>query len=254
MYASSIMDIFSDKESNLIAPKIQKTVSNMMQAKPEAVTVSDKITNLVVSFYKNFIQSNKLLTFTIIAIIIFLLYRWYNRSGPREAFTNDEYTILKNVLTTQSADLRYDAQPSFNPLYSIKDQQQDKVYYPPEPLPINLPDQGFVYTRDLYDEPDQTTLLNSPENYDYNAHKNSASYYVGTYNTYQDAKDTNIINPLGFSNNFNTTTGNFVTGMTEKNRDVLNNYRDIVNNKVGPEYLNEAEPDYDIKPPYATEI
>lgn len=247
------MDIFSDKEPNLIAPKIQKTVFKIIESKPEVVTISDKISNIVISFYKKFIENHKLLTLMIIVIVIFLLYRWYNRSGRRENFTENEYKILNNILTTQSADLRWDDQPTLNPLYSIKD-QEGIVNYPPEPLPINIPGKGFVYARDLYNKQNEPELLNSPEKYDYNSHRNSASYYVGTYNTYNDVVDTDIINPLGFSNKFNTTTGNFIKGMTNKNKEVLNTLNNTINNKIGPDFLNPDEPELSMLPPYATEL
>jgi large-conductance mechanosensitive channel len=244
------MDIFSDRQSNLIAPKIQKSIDKIIENKPEAVTVSDKVSQAIKSFYNNYISPYKVTFFILSVIIIFLLYRWYTRKPKKtakEKFTSEEYKILKNILTTQSAELRYDDQPHFNPLYSVADQEQkQKVYYPPDPLPVNIPNQGFVYTRDLYNEPDQTLLLNSPKDYDYNTANRSRLYYNGTYNTYENAQDTNIINPLGFSNQFNTTTGNFVGGMTERNTDVLRQYQNIVNNKT--------EDDCTVLPPYATEL
>ncbi len=80
---------------------------------------------------------------------------------------------------------------------------------------------------------------------------------MGTYNTYADAKDTNIVNPYGWSNNFNTTTGSFITGMTDMNRQNVYDYQTILDNMngnlvdglgIGPKHLDDVP---EMEPPYA---
>ena len=134
---------------------------------------------------------------------------------------------IKNTLTKH---LMYDTQPSFDRLQSVKG-QEEKVYYPPDPLPINI-DGKLVYTRNLYKDPNRFPILNTSK-YNYNNVYTdpSLSYYTGTSNVYKNAQDTNIINPLGFSNKFNTTTGNFVNQMTDKNKQNILNYQTVIDNK-----------------------
>jgi hypothetical protein len=92
-------------------------------------------------------------------------------------------------------------------------------------------------------------------NYDHNNVYNypSNSFHSGTYDTYGNAQDTNFINPLGFSNNFNTNSGNFVNSMTQANRQNVTDYQTFMDNnqgnlidalKFGPKYENQMEPPY----------
>ena len=163
-------------------------------------------------------------------------------------------------MNTQTSHLRYDTQPSFNRLYSV-DQQKEPVNYPPSPLPINIPDLGIVYTKDLYGYPKPFPNLNSP-NYNYNnVYTNpQLAYYNGTYNTYKNAQDTNIINPLGYPTNFNTSTGDFINHMTNANKQNIVDYQTILDNingnlvdalKLGPKYLDINSPELEMEPPYA---
>ena len=85
----------------------------------------------------------------------------------------------------------------------------------------------------------------------------------GTNNLYQNAVDTSIMNPLGFSNNFNTTTGSFISGMTSANKDNVVDYQQIMESmrsdltnslSVGPDYLNVGSGEPMMIPPYATNM
>jgi len=224
-----------------------------------------------------------LLALSILVVILFLMYRYYNKKNKQEYSSEEEeeydeeysyesflnnkgndftYDTIADITSTQTANLRYDTQPSFNPLYPVDDQRQH-VYYPPDPLPVNIPDVGTVYTRNLYDDPQPYSPINSAM-YDYgNVYKDaSRSYYNGTYNTYADAQDTEIVNPYGYSNNFNTTTGRFIKGMTADNDKVVTDYQTILDNmetslrnslKIGPEYLDVNGPELTMEPPYSVE-
>jgi len=254
------MEFYSRSKPNLIAPKLKKTIYKIMKDNSKNKTISEKISNLLYEFYKSYIYENKVLILIIFLIIIFLMYRYYNR---KEKFANDDdYDVLKDIMGPQTSHLRYDTQPYFNNLKSVEDQQQS-VNYPPDPLPVNIPDKGIVYTRNLYDDPDPYPKINTA-NYDYdNVYKNkSLSYYNGTHNTYNNAQDTNIINPLGYLNNFNTSTGDFVGQMTDENTKNILDYQSILDNnqsalidslKVGPVYLDTENYDLEMEPPYATE-
>lgn len=256
------MDYFSRAKPNLIDPKLKKTINKIIKKNPSDYTISNWIADMIKSFYRSYIKNNKLIVTVIIIIIVFLTHRYYKAKKRKEQFQSEfgEDDFLMNDINNQTKHLRYDTQPSFNRLYSVKGQHQ-KVTYPADPLPIRLPNEGIQYRRDIYNEDvKEFPHLNTP-NYDYNNvyKSNSRSYYNGTYNTYKNAKDTEFVNPLGFSNAFNTTTGKFVGGMTDKNEKVVTDYREIIDNmednlidslKIGPKYLDVDNLDMEIEPPY----
>jgi len=265
------MDFYSGKRPNLIGPVMKSTICKIVTQKPNINnTVSDKITAYVSDLYGSYIVENKIVLIIIAIFVAFLIYRYYETKNKKEAvkskaeyFSNQDYNLIKDIKEYQTRHLKYDTQPVMNPTQST-DEQKEKVYYPPDPLPINIPGDGFVYTRNIYQEPKSYTPINY-SNYNYNnVYENpSRSYYHGTYNTYQNAQDTNIVNPFGWSNNFNTNTGNFIGGMTNDNREVMSDYQTILDNKnsnlidalkSGPHYIDSNAPDYDMEPPYATDF
>lgn len=252
------MDFYSNSKPNLIGPKVKNSVNDIVNKNTNNSTISDTISSMLTYFYKNYISDNKFVFITFIIFAIFLLYRYYNKeSKDVENFTEDEQKIIDEIFNDQTDHLRYDSQPSFNSLLSVNDQSQP-VNYPPMPIPVNIPDKGIVHTKNLYEYSKPFETLNNPS-YDYNnvyTHP-SRSYYTGTYNTYDNAKDTNIINPLGHLNNFNTSTGDFVGQMTDANQQNILDYQTILDNtqgqlvdnlKIGPNNLDEQT---DIEPPYA---
>lgn len=236
------MNYYSNLRPKLIDPKLEKTIYKLSKGGGNgAMTISDKIAKAISDFYESYIQEHIFITIILLAIGAFLLYRYYNKSSEfseeqrkQEGFSNEESNILKDITTTQTAHLRYDTQPTMNPLFPV-DEQHEPVYYPPEPLPINIPKNGIVYTRNLYDEPKQDEPINVARAYNYNNvyEQPSRSYYTGGYNTYQNAEDTNIINPFGYPVNFNTSTGSFVAGSTRRNEQNLMDYQSILDNTQG---------------------
>ena len=258
------MSFFSNTRPNLIGNDIKRTVNKIMKKQSNNTTISDKISFRLGEFYKNYIEENKFYVFIFFIIIIFLIYRYYNRSGKKENYSNQDYEKLKDIIYNQTAHLRYDDQPTIDRLRSIDDQpRHDKVYYPPDPLPVNIPGKGIIYTRNIYDDPEPYPALNTPK-YNYNnVYENkSRSYYNGTYDTYQNAQDTDIPNPLGYPNNFNTTTGDYIKYMTNTNEKYVMDYQNILDKanlnlvdslKIGPKYLNTKIPEFEMEPPYATD-
>lgn len=259
-------EFYYDKHPNLIGPIMKTTVCKIVKKPQINNTVSDKISSYVTGIYNDYIMDNKIIIFIIVGFIIFLIYRYYNKTPTKdikkkkekEAFTNDEYNLLKEIEDYQTEHLMYDNPPSMNPT-SNPDLQHDEIHYPPDPLPINLPNSGMTFTRNIYENPPQYKSLNNV-NYDHNnVYTNpSRSYNSGTYNTYSNAQDTTITNPFNWSNNFNTNTGGFVGPMTNMNREVLNQYQSISDNttqnlldamKFGPMYESGK-----IDPPYAADF
>lgn len=255
------MDFFnSGKQPNLVGPIMKSTVNKVIKKPVINSTISDKITAYVSDFYNNYIMENKLLVFIVIAAVAFLIYRYYNTKNKKtqEPFSKEENNLLKDIKEYQTKLVKTNDPPHMNPILPPSKQEEDiKVNYPPDPLPVNLPETGIVYTRNIYKDPPPYPSLNNVP-YDYNnVYKyQSLSNYAGAYNTYQDAQDTTIKNPYNWSNNFNTNTGNFVSDMTNTNRNVLADYQTsidnstagVINGASGNGYITQ---EYSIEPPFA---
>jgi hypothetical protein len=258
------MDFYTGKRPNLIGPIMKSTMCRISQKPIINNTVSDKITEYISGIYNEYIIEHKFIVISIIIFILFLIYRYYEtKNKKQESFANQDYNLLKDIKEYQTRHLKYDTQPVMNPTQSVESQKEE-VYYPPDPLPVNIPDTGFVYSRNLYPDPPAYPSINN-SNYNHNnVYENSSrSYYNGTYNTYQNAKDTDIINPYGWSNNFNTNTGSFVGNMTEENRQVMSDYQAIMDNnnsnltdalKYGNKYIEANTQGYNLEPPYAPDF
>ncbi len=252
------MEFYSRSKPNLINNDIKKKVYNIIKKKTTSkYTISEKISNLMSYMYKHFIQENRGIVILIVIISLFLVYRYYNKSPRKENYVNS--TVLDDITNTITRHLKYDTQPSFDRLQSV-DHQVEKVNYPPDPLPINLSGDKVVLAKDLY-KTDKFPTLNSPK-YDYNNVYTdpSRSYYAGTYNTYEQAQDTNILNPYGYPNDFNTSTGKFVTQMTDKNQQNVINFQNVIDNRDhnlregllhGGQHIRYDDPCLNIKPPYS---
>lgn len=278
------MQYYSGKEPNLVGTAFTNTVNKIMKKK-HGGTISDNISMSFTNFYNNYISDNLFLILLIILFIILLVYRYYYVQTTRkekpeqkednldkelfgnqstnenvEKFHNQDYNLIRDITETQTSHLKYDPQPSFNPIYPVN-QQKEQVYYPPDPLPINIPESGIVYTRDIYQEPKNYSPLNST-NYDYfNVYTNpTRSYYAGTENTYKEPAGTDIVNALGFSTDFNGDTAKFIYPVTELNKKSVVDLEKIIdqnnNNLVdalrfGPKVIESANTKYGIEPPYA---
>lgn len=253
------MDFYSGKQPNLIGPIMKTTVCKIIKKDVVNNTISDKISKFMSDFYKSYIMDNKLIIFAIIIFIIFLIYRYHNKKPEKrkEKFTEKETTLLKEIEDYQMQCPKY-SQIVMNPTMAA-DEQKDDIHYPADPLPINIPNSGIVYARDIYPKQPPFTQLNNVD-YDHNNvyEYPSNSYYDGTYNTYKNAKDTDIINPYSWSNNFNTNTGNFVRPMTNGNNQNMIDYQTIIDNKqgnlidgleIGPRWNANK-----IEPPYVTNV
>lgn len=264
--------------NNLIGRSIKKEVHKIISKKTGGGTISDGISSTVSDFYNKCIKNNFLVVLVLGTVTIMLVYRYYNKKSKVDdsksekkeeiieedsvgRFTKEEYDIMKDIMVDQTKHLKYDEQPSFDRLQSVNS-QQEHVNYPPSPIPLNVPGQGLIEPK--YDYSPQYTNLNNPT-YDYNNvyQYPDRSYYHGTLNTYQNAQDTDITNPLGFSNQFNTTTGDFIGGMTSANKDNVVEYQKMLANmrneltnslKVGPNQLDPNAVDNTIIPPYSTDI
>lgn len=258
------MDFYSGKQPNLIGPVMKHTICKVIKKPQINNTVSDKISNFMSNLYKTYIMQNKLLIFIVILIIGFLFYRYYNTKSSKkenpEKFANQDYNLMKDIRDYQTRNLIFDTPQTMNPIEPVE-KQKEEVYYPPSPLPINIPGDGIVYTRNLYANPKPYTPINSVD-YNYNnVYTNpSRSYYAGSYDTYKNPEDTNIVNPLGWPNDFNGATGKFINEMTRDNHRVLTDYQTILDTsrgnlidglKIGSNYMDVSQGEYIMQPPFA---
>jgi len=248
------MDFFSGKNPDLIGPTMRMTLNDIMnKPKINNSTISEKITDAVSNFYNDYICENLFIIFIIILIIVCLGYRYYdkkskniNKNKNKENFMPEKCEKSKGdnvdlIEQIKNYNFEYDDLPRsysppagtmyMNPLEGINDQtHKTERVYPPDTLPININDKK-VFARNLYGTPIGDEQLNVPD-YDYNnVYKSkSRSYYSGAYNTYNNAQDTTIENPYGWSNKFNTTSGNFVGPMTNQNLQSVIDYQTILDN------------------------
>jgi hypothetical protein len=230
------MEFFYDSKPNLIGPKIKMHMHNILKIKP---VPNKHIGTVAVGgmkyLYNSFIKGRVVLILTTIIITILLIYRYvtYKKQKNIEHKSNimEKYeACLNEAYIDQIKHIMYSDQPSIDPTKSVNNQDKEITNYPPTNIPINLSD-GIVNKQNIYPEPTNFELLNTP-NYNYEAvHYNPRSYYNGTYNTYENSVDSNIQNSIGLPVNFNTTTEKFVKYATDSNNDNLNLYQSIIDNK-----------------------
>jgi hypothetical protein len=251
------MDAYTGRQPNLVGPVMRNEINKIIRKPTKNIgnTISDKISSSINDFYTNYIGPYKLFVAIIILLVVFLIHRYYTKKEEEEKNKSrkEHYGILKDIETEPDC-LLFKSQPSFNPLYALE-QQKEPVYYPPDPLPVNIPNVGFVNTRNLYGCPNNFQPMNTTD-IEYNK-GNTRAYYAGTYNTYQNAQDTNIINPLGYPNNFNTSYGEFVGDMTGLNQQNLVDYQTTLDNS-NQNLIDGANgelkySEYEIDPPYAND-
>lgn len=235
------MEFYYDKHPNLIGPVMKTTVCKIIKKPQINSTISDKISTYFTDLYNDYISSNKALVFLLLIFVGFLIYRYYNKKESfkpekkKEDFVDpishkdDNSNLLKELEYYQTKHLEFDNPPSMNPLFPPQSQNQnDIIHYPPDPLPIRLdPNGDLEFRRSIGPNPPPFTQLNYPHGYDFNnvyTHEDR-SFYNGTYDTYMDAQNTPIKNPFGWSNDFNTNTGDFVSPMTQRNMQKLMEYQ-----------------------------
>lgn len=227
------MDFYSGKQPNLIGPVMKSTICKIMKQKPVNNTVSDKVISGVTNFYNNYIIENIVLVLIIICIVTFLIYRYNVVQSKKEKFINTNNQLnndsFKDITDYQTRHLRYSTQPHMNPI-NTPDNEKNPVNYVPDEQHINIPGVGLIDPKLLH-PPKSNQPFNNAD-YDYNNVYNNPSlaYYNGTYNTYQNATDSDIIHPYSWSNEFNTNTGSFVGPMTDLNNQNLVDYQNILDN------------------------
>lgn len=175
------MGFFSQSNPDLIS---RATIKKLLLSDNLLVQGGQK--NTENNFYTNYIEPNLLILILFIIFCLFLLYRYYTKEN-KESFV-----------------------PTFNPSIPV-DEQQSYVHYMDNEIPLNF--NGKFETRNERYPPnpiieEYPPLITPPQDRD---------LYVGTTDTYYDAKDTKIPHPYGWPSTFNTTTGQAVKFMTDQN-------------------------------------
>lgn len=268
------MDYYTNTRPNLISTRVRKRIKILANKKPaiKGGDVNSGISDFLQNIYNTYIKPNTALIVFIISFSLFALYRVKQRQLEREIqgienekileqFVDDEPGDLSHIIDNQINHVKYKDQPTLNPLFPVNSQYTEKVNYPPEHLPINL-GQEIVMAKDMYPTQRFPNMIDPNVNYDIPYTHSTRNYYTGMNNPYKNAQDTTIENPLGYSNNFNTSTGAFVGQNVNLNQEALQTYnsyiqdtqKDLTNTlDYGPAYLQET-PSNKMVPPYSTNL
>jgi hypothetical protein len=210
---------YSKTKPDLIGYKTKISIDKIIENAKPKITISDKISQFVSNITTTYTAPNLFYITIFMLVLSFLIFRYSRKK--------ENYANLSDI-QNQTNRLRYQEQPTIDILKPVNKQYNEIVNYPPEDLPININD-DIIYTKDLYERNYQHDDIGTP-NYDFDVVYKSPtrSSYAGQYDSYQNAEDTDTINPLGFSNEFNTTSGNFISGMTDLNRHNIQNYGELL--------------------------
>lgn len=275
------MEFYTNSRPNLISTRVRKKVKILANTYTNSNkninggTINSSFDDFLQSLYKNYIEPNKIILVFIISVTLFAWYRIKQKKLEREKegreneaileqFVDDEPGNLQQIIYDQTRNIKYKEQPTLNPLFPVDNQYTEEVNYPPTAIPMNLDGQGLsMVQNNAYPREPFPTMIDPKDNYDYPYTSDTRNYYSGMNNSYKNAQDTTIQNPLGFSNNFNTSTGAFIGQNVDLNQNAFQNYNqhqqdthaDLTNTlQHGPAYLNQDEPHSQMLPPYSTEI
>jgi len=126
------------------------------------------------------------------------------------------------------------------------------VSYPPDPNRVVYNNSSFINNLDGDYYKNYNTANNNLNTNDKYVDTTSVNNYNGTYNSYLNAQDTTLVNPIGLPVDFNTTTGNFVGQMTDLNKQNILDYnaildntnKDLLNSRVYNNGIPKVEPPY----------
>lgn len=295
------MDFYSNSRPNLIPTNVRNKVKIMThRAKKVGGKINSGFNSFLYSLYSNYIKPNKELLVIILLVCAFVLYRCQQKKKENESeeemnslledFINEEITNQTSVpgnyegtvndlsrnIANQSRYMRHGIgdQPTMNPSVPVGDQYVEEVNYRPDSVPINIDGSGpriinrptshERLVRDNSLSMQYENLIKPTWDHDMGSKYQSRNYYTGLENTYNNAQDTNIINPLGFSNDFNSTTNSFVGGNVQLNQQNMIDYaqimkdtnQDLVGSLDPASHLNDrscnfSPPGNQIEAPYA---
>lgn len=285
------MEFYSKSKPNLIVPEVKETVHKIIKNSPNNLTVSEKVSKMMYDFYKTFIEANKIIVLFFVIITVFLLYRYYNKKNKdatKKQETFKDVTEFKNIdldtlnksldnmqaqetqqiqalqaaANIQTSSPTYPNYPTFNPSQQTNE-QYTHILPVPAPAPM-LPGQVGMQKGNPWTNSQSNNypgIITAPFNVNsIQQGSQDRGSYTGLINPYQLAQDPSVPNPF-YTNNFNSSTGNFMAGMVNRNQQNMQNYSQMIDTRdtnltnsiqYGPDYLNEDSPEYEMEPPYAT--
>jgi hypothetical protein len=245
------MSLFEDNIDDAgifgITTKVDKDIADYIDKnKITPITVQAK--NYFVECIKTIICENILFILFVLALIIFLTYRYYMKRQREKKehfgkndYDNEDIEDTYNILQFQN---RRFVRPTMNPVYPIK-KQYNYAVYPPDKMPHKVDGKNVSFVRDYNQEhgqkvynsrdlretsvPEQVFKKTYPN---YGKNQSAGDCYAGTANTYsKKMPQPHYKNWLDYPTNFNETTGDFVRGSTSMNDHTLKTYYDILQNR-----------------------
>lgn len=246
------MEFYSGKQPNLIGPVMKDTMDKIINNTNPNPTVSDKINNLVSDLYTNYIAPNLILIIIIIAIIAWLVYRYFNKKekvSREERYENEKPITSQNLIRELEKEANrnmMDETIRMNPMLSPEDNGVEMNYVADE-IPLRfVPGQNLLQPPKPYVQPDPrfNTIPYDPSRF-----ADTRLVTAGTIDTYANVKDSDMIHPYGWDTNFNQTSGSYVSGMVDLNNQAISDLNAITdsnqqNMSDGKTYIPQFIPPY----------
>jgi hypothetical protein len=284
------MDFYSKSKPDLLANNIKKTFNSVSQNKIYNTNpISDKLTDSIIYFLKEYIEPNKLIIIIIVSVVSYLYYCYDNKlknkklNPKREPFVNGELRKLNKRIDASLEHLPQNKQFTLNPLFPVRNQESN-INYIPDNFKFNVNNQFIQPSH----EPLTNKQLNPSQMIDpnYNYMTNNQTNHNDARNSYsipnyQNHQDTTIENPYGFDNKFVSSDENYINQnsyhninaiMTNQNQNqqyeqnMINNQNQYLpqsysnsniesNNGTNIMDLNlDLDSSTEIEPPYSDEI
>jgi hypothetical protein len=197
------MEFYSNTKPNLLATNIKNSFVSQNTPSPDINPFADKLTSSLMYILREYIEPNKLLIIIIISLVSYLYYCYDIKQSKLKEQKKNKLNQKENFHT-------------FSPFY-----------------PINNNNHNINYLSDIIPRNKNTTEQNN-QTHDFNQyfdHQNiqtdPTAYYQNrnthTLNTPQNNYDTQIENPLGFSNNFVSSDDSFINQNNQQNMDAIDN-------------------------------
>lgn len=260
-------EYFSNTKPNIINPNIQSNFEDILKTTSKSYDTVDYLG----SFYEDFIKPNLFVLIMLLLIGLFLLYKYldkqerndnkkeyedYKNIGEVDKLLNINKEKLESNLEKLSSEKNQNIlipelykesdyksfRPTFNPSLPI-DRQQSFTNYLPDNIAVKYNNE-FINNNQLNPpkvvRKEYIPFLHNPEN---------RESILGLNNSYENSKDSSIINSLGYPMDYNRTTSNAIEFATELNRnniDIMDKYNNNVNNSL----LNYKNNKYEIDMPF----
>jgi hypothetical protein len=182
-------DFFSNTNPDLISSKSLSDLNKIIISDSAPQKSMSNLTENIISFYKKYVQANVLPIIIIIVFLSFIIYRYMSRESNEKFDPSKPISDVQNLL--EQTDILNDAVKKENKLNitNIDEILNDESIY-----------------EDIILRPDPA----------------SREVVVGTKNRWENAKDDEMEHPLGYDNNFISTTADTIGAFTTQNKQAIN--------------------------------